>query len=121
MSGTLWRGRSVSAGARRVFAPFEHLGGVRVHAVGAGSLEFLTAVAARLEPDAERSGPPRREHVPYAVADDHRVPVNLLLSDGAKVDTAATPTAVTLTRWKFALVTSDTVAVPAGTAIGSEH
>jgi len=40
----------------------------------AGALQFLTAVAAGLQPDAERSGAARREEVPDAVPDDHRVP-----------------------------------------------
>jgi hypothetical protein len=44
----------------------EHLGRVGVDAVGAGAFQFLTAVAARLEADAERTGAPGGEQVPDA-------------------------------------------------------
>src|SRR5712664_1533916 len=53
--------------------PGQHFGRVGVDAVGAGPLQFLPAVAARHQPDADRPGPPGRQQVPDAVADHHGV------------------------------------------------
>ena len=51
----------------------EHVGRVGVDPERAGSLELLEAVAAREQPDAERTGAPSSQQVLDAVADDHRV------------------------------------------------
>jgi hypothetical protein len=54
--------------------PGQHLGRIRVHPVGTRAFEFLAAIAAGLQADTERASPPRREQVPDAIANDHRVP-----------------------------------------------
>src|SRR6266540_4161482 len=51
----------------------EHVAGVVVDAERTCALGFLATVAAGEEPDPERSGTTRGEHVPNAVAHHHRV------------------------------------------------
>ena len=66
-------GRSGSDPDAHLVQVAEQVGRVRIHAVGAGPLELVLPVAARQQPDAQRTGPPRRQQVPHAVPHHHRL------------------------------------------------
>src|SRR3546814_2323814 len=58
---------------RHLIEVAQQIGRVFIDAQCPASLEFLAAEAPREQPHPERTAPRRRQHIPYAVADDDRM------------------------------------------------